>query len=340
MMEIKKKNQTTIEGYLGQFDFHTHAFSHCVFRQKGLTDAEIEMMSERQKLKMFQSNLEGLCQAAEKKGVKVLGVADHPQLKRYGIKFGDYRATSEEVRTRHPQLVLVNGAELDIKVNSKNELYINIESVGDRETGFEDVAKETDYFIVSLHYKEIKKHTLPKTKKTYLHFMVDAIELTSELRDNVRRFTGKNKVFVIGHPYCLIGETNYKEHDNSEALKQKYATKSAFLQSRDCPIQPFTTKDLNRIVTRMVEEKILMEINGSSIRKGFCDMRKSEPIYKTIADHYIRYCLKHNRIPFMFVNSDAHRPADIANFELDTIKKLIEEDAVRSITVPYERFLK
>jgi hypothetical protein len=75
-----------------------------------------------------------------------------------------------------------------------------------------------------------------------------------------------------------------------------------------------------------------------TIRKGFSDMRKSEPFYFPITREYIKYCKRKNVPAVMFVNSDAHKGSDVGGYELETLKKNINGELLKRIKVPYNKF--
>lgn len=341
MTAIKEREKcSSIEEYLTQFDFHTHAFSHCVFRQRNISDPDIGQMTEKQKLGIFSSSLDDLCTQAINKGVKILGVADHPQFLRYNMKYRDFIEIFRGKRKKFPKLKIVQGIEADIKVDEQGKVFVDMENMTDNEMNFDAIAGAVNYIIGSLHHKDFKKHSLPVDRKTYLKFMIDSITALAELGRKVKQSTGEEKSVILGHPYCIIGETNYKHHDNSPHLKEKYPTKREYLESQECLIKPFDSDDLNAIALQLIENKIMTEINGQTIRKGFCDIRKTPPLYKTITEGYIECCIQNSAVPAMLVNSDAHRGEDVASFELEIVKKNIKETNLEKIKIPYERFLR
>jgi histidinol phosphatase-like PHP family hydrolase len=329
-----------IDEYLTQFDLHTHAFSHCVLRQRNISDPEIEKMTERDKLRIFSNSLDDLCTQAINKGVKILGVADHPQFLRYNLKYRDFIEIFRRKRKKFPKLKIVQGIEADIKADEEGKIFVDLENITDGEMDFDAMAGAVNYIIGSLHHKDFKKHSLAADRKTYLKFIIDSITALAELKRKVRESTGEEKPVILGHPYCIIGETNYKHHDNSPHLKEKYQTKREYLESQECLIKPFDSDDLGAIALHLIENKIMTEINGQTIRKGFCDIRKTPPFYKTITEGYIECCTQKSAVPAILVNSDAHRGEDVASFELEIVRKNIKEKNIEKIRIPYEKFLR
>ena len=341
-MQIKNRGESrTIEEYLGQFDLHTHAFSHCAFTPKNLTDSDIANMGEKGRLELFSKNLEELCEEAIRKGIKVLGVSDHPQMIRYGVKFKDMLGVFEEKKKIFSKsLRLIKGMEIDIKIDNDNNLFIDTSEMGDRDISFPEVTNHINYFIGSLHYKYFKKHTLPVNKKTYLDFIRTSVVLLSEFKESVRQHTGLYKPVIMGHPYCIIGETNLKNYENKQDIKDRYQNKSQYLRSRHCIIQPLRENEILSLAKLLFTKRIFIETNGQAIRKGFSDIRKSEPFYFPIAKEYIRHCERRGIPAQMLVNSDAHKAEDIGEYELDAIRKNIGEGLIKRIKVPYTKFLR
>jgi histidinol phosphatase-like PHP family hydrolase len=338
---INDKSKCSIEDFLGQFDFHVHSFSHCVFSKRGeLEKSNIMDWSLQTKLAYIKFSLEKICDAARKNGLKMMCVVEHPQFKRYAVPYKDYTDCFEAVKKNaEKDMIVLKGIELDLKIGANGEFYLDKEEMSDGTKDWRYLLDSADIIIGAVHYKDIKDDRRLLKRSFHQNAIKKTIVELSKLRKELG--TGaKEKTVVLGHPSGFIGEINEKDYkrmkDGNRA--QDHKSFADYLSSKDAAARFLTQWKLEEISRLLYEHNVYPEFNSSYIQKKHSDIRSQEPYpKKTLLETYIQAGIMRGITPNIIPSSDAHTFDEVGVLRLDIIKKRVPN--LDKADVPYRPFL-
>jgi histidinol phosphatase-like PHP family hydrolase len=339
---INDRSKGTIEDFLGQFDFHVHSFSHCVFSKRGeLGASNIMDWSLKTKLAYIQFSLEKICDAAREKGLKMMCVVEHPQFKRYNVPYGDYMGCFRNVKKNAKgDIILLNGIELNLKIGNDGNSYLDREEVNDGTEDWKSILSKADIIIGAVHYKDIKADRRLFKRSFHYDALKKTITELSKLKKELRDAGAKEKIAVLGHPADFIGEINEKEYAKrkEKSIRPDYGSFAEYLCSRDAAARFLSENMLQNISRLLYKNEIYPEFNSSYIQKKHSDIRSQEPYPRTLLGTYIQIGIKTRRTPFIIPSSDSHRFEEVGVLSLDTVKKRVHN--LDSADVPYRPLLR
>jgi histidinol phosphatase-like PHP family hydrolase len=331
-----------IVDYLKQFDFHIHSFSHCVLRKRGeTTRLNPQNWELDQKLEYIQQSIDAICDEAEKKGIKIIALTEHPQFNRYQVPHSEYRKCLEKTRKRSKNVKILSGLELNLKPATQKELEIDTDEIGYEKEDWREILSHTDVIMGSMHYEHFKEHPRIRSKRFHAKATGATIDELARIRRDMVRNGVKNQIYVLGHPFAALGELNEKDYRRirTQAIvegtsEEFYKQFAQYLQSQQAV--RFPKKSLMRaIAEKLYAKEIYPEFNAACIQKRHSDIRYNEPAGRTLLETYIETGIKKGLVPFIIPSSDAHRPEEVGELRLDIVTKRVPN--IQDARVPYHQ---
>ena len=333
-----------IEQYFAQFDSHCHSFSHCVRAYRSLSEWEnASSVSLGDKLSFINQSIREIYSAAKKRNVLVQCITEHPQFRRYEIPFQKYIGVVNKARESYEKYFakLPIGVEIEIKKDENKKFCLDLNEISDGEISPMDLLSQVDVVVGAVHSKHQKGAI--SDSEDYLSMLVGGAHALADLKTELEKEGGRNKVYVLGHPWDAAAEINMKEYDLLKKIHPEitelHNCVSAYELSDYAKISFLNHKQLNELSNALIECDIYPEINAHSVNIGKSDIRAaSNGPKETIIENYIMACEKKHKKAIISIGSDSHKIDDIGNMSCSKIFARIPR--LEKVVVWCEKYIK
>lgn len=277
---------------LRKYDLHTHSFSHCVFCKRNEVPWDEIELSYDEKNKYIEKSLNGIVEQSIKRGIKTLGLSEHPQFMRYDVNYSDYKSILDNMKSSYPELKILSGIELNV-IKGMGIMFDDF--ITDSKS-INKILSKLQFITLGIHRGITKTSNLIwrkfNNKKEYLDTLIGAVKEIRAYYDGP---------VILAHPWrsAALGVNSLGESFGGY----------------------FTSSELKEIASTLIDNKVVPEFNGSSISSGTSDLFFEEG---SILLSYIVECEHRGIEPVISVGSDGHTYEDIGKTYWEEVDKKLD----------------